>query len=98
MKRPEEASARTSPSPDETVKMGISKEMDGAAMYLAQTSAYPPMTPEVEKRLLRKIDWILIPMLLLTATLGAVDKVALSTAAIYGLEEGNGAHLCWKRV
>ncbi|OJJ68097.1 hypothetical protein ASPBRDRAFT_58147 [Aspergillus brasiliensis CBS 101740] len=87
MKQPEEASARTSPTPDEPVKMGISKEMDGAAMYLAQTSAYPPMTPEVEKRLLRKIDWILIPMLLLTATLGAVDKVALSTAAIYGLEE-----------
>ncbi|GLB06456.1 hypothetical protein AtubIFM57258_001764 [Aspergillus tubingensis] len=45
------------------------------------------MTLEMERKLLRKIDCILVPMLLLTATLGAVDKVALSTAAIYGLEK-----------
>ncbi|GKZ66601.1 hypothetical protein AnigIFM60653_002810 [Aspergillus niger] len=88
MKQPEEAAATRSSTPDGSEKMAISKEMDGAAKYLAQTSSYPPMTPEIEKRLLRKIDWILVPMLLLTATLGAVDKVALSTAAIYGLEEG----------
>ncbi|RDK40323.1 MFS general substrate transporter [Aspergillus phoenicis ATCC 13157] len=87
MKQPEEAAATRPSTPDGSEKMAISKEMDGAAKYLAQTSSYPPMTQEIEKRLLRKIDWILVPMLLLTATLGAVDKVALSTAAIYGLEE-----------
>ncbi|GKZ59509.1 hypothetical protein AnigIFM49718_005391 [Aspergillus niger] len=68
-------------------KMEIEKEVDGAAAYLAQSTSYPPMTLEVERKLLRKIDCILVPMLLLTATLGAVDKVALSTAAIYGLEK-----------
>ncbi|EHA27380.1 hypothetical protein ASPNIDRAFT_129269, partial [Aspergillus niger ATCC 1015] len=79
--------------------MEIEKEVDGAASYLAHSTSYPPMTLEVERKLLRKIDCILVPMtisitstdqgqLLLTATLGAVDKVALSTAAIYGLEKG----------
>ncbi|PWY77329.1 allantoate permease [Aspergillus sclerotioniger CBS 115572] len=67
--------------------MNVPKAMDQAAGYLAQHVAYPPMSSKAEKKLVRKIDCILIPMLLLTATLGAVDKVALSTAAIYGLEE-----------
>ncbi|KAA8648013.1 uncharacterized protein ATNIH1004_003896 [Aspergillus tanneri] len=61
--------------------------MDQAVAYLSKSSQYPPMSPEVENKLVRKLDWILVPMLLLTATLGAVDKVAISTAAIYGLKD-----------
>jgi hypothetical protein len=62
--------------------------MDQAAIYIAQaTTRYPPLSPIEEKKLIRRIDWILVPMLLLTATLGAVDKVAISTAAIYGLRD-----------
>ncbi|KAH8430647.1 uncharacterized protein LDX57_008310 [Aspergillus melleus] len=96
-------------TPDEetpAVKMELAGAMDQAASYLAQSNQYPPMTPEMEKKLIRKLDWILVPMvsvgllhatytvlinsqLFLTATLGAVDKVAISTAAIYGLKEGN---------
>ncbi|PYH69518.1 MFS general substrate transporter [Aspergillus vadensis CBS 113365] len=68
--------------------MELEKQVDGAAAYLAHSTTHPPMTLEMERKLLRKIDCILVPMLLLTATLGAVDKVALSTAAIYGLEKG----------
>ncbi|KAL5364845.1 fungal-specific transcription factor domain-containing protein [Aspergillus floccosus] len=68
-------------------KTAIPKAMDQAAAYLAQTAAYEPMTPEIERKIVRKLDWILIPMLFLTATLGAVDKVAISTAAIYGLKD-----------
>lgn len=74
MTQPEEAAARRPSTPDELAKMGtISKEMDGAANYLAQTSSYPPMTPEVEKKLLRKIDWILVPMV------GCVNEDQLAT-------------------
>ncbi|KAF3396975.1 hypothetical protein DPV78_007846 [Talaromyces pinophilus] len=66
--------------------------MDQAAIYIAQTATrYPPLSPIEERKLIRRIDWILVPMLLLTATLGAVDKVAISTAAIYGLR--NDLHL-----
>ncbi|BFZ63539.1 hypothetical protein YB2330_004664 [Saitoella coloradoensis] len=61
------------------------KDIDQAAAFLANAEQYPPLTPEAEKKLKRKIDRYMIPMLFLTATLGAVDKVAQSTAAIYGL-------------
>jgi hypothetical protein len=40
--------------------------MDQAAEYLAQTRDYPPMSVDAEKRLLRKMDWILIPMVRFT--------------------------------
>lgn len=64
----------------------VSGGMDKAAEFLAQNAVeLPPMAPEMEKRIVRKLDWILIPMLFITATLGAVDKVTLGTAAIYGL-------------
>ncbi|KAL1645420.1 hypothetical protein SLS58_003727 [Diplodia intermedia] len=66
-------------------KVGSVQDVDQAAQFLAETQHYPPLSAAQEKRLVRKIDWIMIPMLFLTATLGAVDKVSLSTAAIYGL-------------
>ncbi|KAK2868105.1 hypothetical protein FQN49_003154 [Arthroderma sp. PD_2] len=66
------------------------KMVDQAAVYLAKTAEYPPLTLEAERALVRKIDWIILPMLLLTATLGAVDKVALGTSALYGLREDLG--------
>ncbi|EFE37673.1 MFS transporter, putative [Trichophyton verrucosum HKI 0517] len=70
---------------------GLEDDMvDRAAVYLTQAVEYPPLTPEAERALVRKIDWIVPPMLLLTATLGAVDKVALGTAALYGLREDLG--------
>ncbi|KAK2753872.1 hypothetical protein FQN55_000236 [Onygenales sp. PD_40] len=61
--------------------------VDQAAVYLSRAGEYPPFTPEAERRMVRKIDWFMIPMLFLTATLGAVDKVALGTSALYGLRE-----------
>ncbi|KAB2574374.1 Allantoate permease [Lasiodiplodia theobromae] len=66
-------------------KAGIVEHVDQAAQFLAETQQYPPLSADEEKKLVRKVDWIMIPMLFLTATLGAVDKVSLSTAAIYGL-------------
>lgn len=67
-------------------KQGVTKAMDEAAEYLTHNAGVDPLSPEEERKMIRKMDWILLPMLFLTATLGAVDKVALSTAAIYGLK------------
>lgn len=37
--------------------------MDQAAIYIAQTTtSYPPLTPPEERRLIRKIDLTLVPM------------------------------------
>ncbi|CAK7221359.1 hypothetical protein SEUCBS140593_004544 [Sporothrix eucalyptigena] len=65
------------------------KNTDEAALYLATAEHYEPLSPEAEKKLKRKMDFILLPMLFLIATLGAIDKVALGTAALYGLRTDN---------
>ncbi|OAL07255.1 MFS transporter [Phaeosphaeriaceae sp. SRC1lsM3a] len=65
------------------------KNLDQAALFLAEAEGVEPLTAKQGQRLKRKIDFILIPMLFITATLGAVDKVALSTAALYRLREDN---------
>ncbi len=91
---------------DDVVKQEAPAQADQAAGFLLNAEGYGPLTPEAEKALKRKIDWIMIPMvssgscviiyihtdnsqLWLVATLGAVDKVALSTAALYGFRADN---------
>ncbi|KUJ15079.1 MFS general substrate transporter [Mollisia scopiformis] len=66
------------------------QKIDKAAEFLANNGPYPPMTPEQEKRLLKKIDGWMISFLMFFAILSAVDKVELSTAALYGFETDNG--------
>ncbi|PVH93344.1 hypothetical protein DM02DRAFT_662053 [Periconia macrospinosa] len=66
-------------------RSALDPHADSAAKFLNEVQEYPPLTPEQEKKLIRKVDWIMIPILFITATLGAVDKVALGTAAINGL-------------
>ncbi|PGH33021.1 hypothetical protein GX50_04167 [[Emmonsia] crescens] len=73
-------------------------DVDQAAIYMCQVGGYPPLSPEAERKMVRKIDWIVVPMLFLTATLGAVDKVALGTSALYGLREDlnlEGQEFAW---
>ena len=66
----------------------VGGSIDKSALFVKEReSLYPPMLKEDEKKLLRKLDFCLVPMLFFTATLGAVDKVSLSTAAIYGLKK-----------
>lgn len=60
-----------------------------AAKFVIAHQDYPPMTPEIEKRVKKKIDSWMIPLCFLTATLGAVDKVQLGTAALYDFREDN---------
>ncbi|TVY49056.1 putative transporter [Lachnellula occidentalis] len=73
-------------------KVAIPDDADKAANFLLNTEGYAELSAEAEKRLKRKIDWIMVPMLFLVATLGAVDKVALGTAALYGLKTDNHLH------
>ncbi|APA13330.1 hypothetical protein sscle_11g081000 [Sclerotinia sclerotiorum 1980 UF-70] len=44
------------------------------------------MTPEMEKQLLRKIDWNLMPMLCVVYGLNFLDKTTLSYASIMGMK------------
>lgn len=64
------------------------KNEDVAASFLAQVDpavAETEISRQEEKKLLRKIDWVLIPLISVTCILAAVDKVIISNAAIYGM-------------
>ncbi len=57
--------------------------LDSSAQVLA-TSSYD--YTDAEANALRwKIDWLLMPVLLITGMLSAIDKIIISNAALYGL-------------
>ncbi|KAJ4259005.1 hypothetical protein NW762_008093 [Fusarium torreyae] len=63
---------------------------DVAVKFLANLSphiAEAPITPEESRKLLWKIDLILLPILGISVLIAAVDKVIISNAAIYGLKK-----------
>ncbi|KAG7773868.1 hypothetical protein KL930_004381 [Ogataea haglerorum] len=66
---------------------------DRAFQFLAEHAGkFEELTPAEEKWAIRKTDMILLPILFFTATMGAVDKVSLSTAAIFGFKTDNHLH------
>ncbi|KAL2813607.1 major facilitator superfamily domain-containing protein [Aspergillus granulosus] len=63
-------------------------DKDVAAQFLARLDPSitdAPVTEEEARRVLWKIDLILIPLIMITVVLAAVDKVIISNAAIYGM-------------
>lgn len=42
---------------------------------------------DLAKRVLRKIDWRLIPLMFITYNLNFMDKTILSSASVFGLRE-----------
>ncbi|CZT14494.1 uncharacterized protein RCC_12184 [Ramularia collo-cygni] len=66
------------------------KQEDVAAKFLSQihpSITHEPVTPEEDRKLLWKIDLIIVPLLSITLILAAVDKVIIANAAIYGMKE-----------
>ena len=76
-------------------------DADVAAKFLASLDpaiAQQPITDQEYKKVLRKIDFIILPMIAATIILAAVDKVIISNAAIYGmLDDANlgGNEFSW---
>ena len=63
---------------------------DVAAQFLAQLDpaiAAEPISEAEARRVLWKVDLILIPLIMVSVVLAAVDKVIISNAAIYGMEK-----------
>ena len=64
-------------------------DKDVAAQFLAcldPAIAAEPVTETEARRLLWKIDLIMIPLIMVTVVLAAIDKVIISNAAIYGMK------------
>lgn len=40
----------------------LSQHVDQAAKFLDEVDIYPPLSPEAERKLIRKVDWIMIPI------------------------------------
>ncbi|KAI2625981.1 MFS general substrate transporter [Hypomontagnella submonticulosa] len=74
----------------DTTKSVDERNLDEAAKYLADHEEFGPMTPEQEKKIVKKIDSWMIPLLVFCATLSAVDKVEIGTASLYGFQTDNG--------
>lgn len=64
--------------PDVDVAAKFLQELDPAVLA-------EPITPAEARKLLWKVDLILIPLIMSTCVLAAVDKVIISNAAIYGM-------------
>mgnify|MGYP001658067513 CR=1 FL=1 len=64
----------------EVEKQGISRAMDEAAEYLAHSTGFAPLSPKEEKKMVRKMDWILLPMVCCQSPLGAREQANLFLA------------------
>ncbi|KAF6837195.1 allantoate permease [Colletotrichum plurivorum] len=59
-----------------------------AAVFLRENeSQWARYEPAEARRVLRKIDWRLMPLIVGTITIAAVDKILISNAALYGMNE-----------
>lgn len=70
--------------------VGLGRDADVAAQFLASLDpsiVNEPITKEEARRVLWKIDLIILPLLALSVIISAVDKVIISNAAIYGMRE-----------
>ncbi|KAL3479623.1 allantoate permease [Aspergillus californicus] len=81
------------------VKAG-DKDVDIAAQIIADYAdeMRDGWSEEEERKLMRRVDWRLIPVLFVCATLSGLDKTAISAAAIYNLRDDlnlTGSQYSW---
>ncbi|KAL3458403.1 major facilitator superfamily domain-containing protein [Aspergillus heterothallicus] len=81
------------------VKAG-DKDVDIAAQIIADYAdeMRDGWSAEEEKKLMRRVDWRLIPVLFVCATLSGLDKTAISAAAIYNIRDDlnlTGSQYSW---
>ena len=78
----------------EVVENSHGHDVDVAAKFLYELDPAilaDPISPKEARKVLWKIDLIMIPLIMVTVVLAAVDKVIISNAAIYGMKKD--AHL-----
>lgn len=61
------------------------KEADLGALFLLEHPEYANYTESEAKLVLRKTDWILMPVMVIAILLAAADKILISNALLYGM-------------
>lgn len=90
----------TSPSPPASVldqKSAHSSDLDDNYAIYSQNTGQD-IDPAEEKRVLRRIDRRLVPMLMIIYFLQYIDKNGINYASVYGLQKGtnlNGQDFSW---
>lgn len=88
----------TSPAPH---KWKLNKAGDGdaaMALFNSPDEVHEPVDPAEEKRIVRKIDFMILPYLAVCYAFFYIDKTTLSYAAIFGIREDlnlKGAEYNW---
>lgn len=84
--------AQTSPQNTQPSSSSPDPELDENQPLLDETEDMPPdesTDDDTSKRVLRKIDRTIIPLLFVTYMFNFMDKAILSSAAVFGLREDN---------
>ncbi|KAF5662623.1 allantoate permease [Fusarium circinatum] len=70
------------------------KETDKAALFLKEMSVTGPIifTPEEEKAVLRKIDWRILPLILIAYFFQQLDKSTLSCSSVFDMPTDANLH------
>lgn len=79
------------PAKPSLTESGKKQARDKAAEFLSQAGHHIVVTPADDKRILRKIDLNLLPVILFVYCLQSLDKTTLSYASVFGLSDD--AHL-----
>ncbi|KAK5124163.1 hypothetical protein LTR85_001866 [Meristemomyces frigidus] len=75
---------------DSSAKWKVSKSGDGdvaMALFHSPSEVHEPIDPAEEKRLVRKIDLMILPYLAVCYAFFYIDKTTLSYAAIFGIRD-----------
>jgi ACS family allantoate permease-like MFS transporter len=73
--------------------IGPPRGADAALQLLKETGGLrQPVDPEASKRLLRKIDLHIMPLICIVYFLQYIDKTAISYASVTGIIESTGLH------
>ncbi|SCU77260.1 LAME_0A00364g1_1 [Lachancea meyersii CBS 8951] len=84
-------SVQSSGTIDAIGKVINSRDADVTLQFLREhDSQVPPITPEQERKLSRKVIWIILPMVMFINTIIYADKIAMSFAAIFTFFDDTG--------
>lgn len=78
-------------SDNEITSATSSRDLDETYEVYKQQDARD-VDPDEERRVLRKIDWHVLPLLMGTYMLQYLDKSSINFASVYGLEKGTNLH------
>lgn len=78
--------------PNELKVPGKSTDGDVALRLFQNHDINEPVDPVEEKRLVRKIDLVILPLIAVNYAFFYIDKTTLSYAAIFGIQQDLGLH------